>query len=81
MALPAEVPLALKGPKLSALMNSSPTVAMNSSGTNFRTVVAIWSTAVLRTPLRLTIAGIHRPAMAMAMDQPVAWSLFQKTST
>ena len=42
MAPPIEVPLALKGPKFADLTNTRPTVAMNSSGTNFSTVVTIW---------------------------------------
>jgi hypothetical protein len=62
-------------------MNSSPTVAMNSSGTNFSTVVTIWVTAMLRTPDRLTAAGIHKPSRAMTIDQALAWPVFQNTST
>src|SRR4051812_48840076 len=39
-----EPPPALNSPKLADLMNNSPTVAMNSSGTNFSTVVATCTT-------------------------------------
>ena len=75
------MPEALNAPKFPALMNSSPTVAMNSSGTNLTTVVTSCAAPMLRTPERFTIAGTHRPAIAIAIDHPVEWPLFQKTST
>src|SRR3954471_5388530 len=77
----AEPPPALNSPKLADLMNSSPTVAMNSSGTNFSTVVTICTTDRLRIPARLTAAGTHRPASAIRIDQPLACDVFPNTST
>jgi len=74
------VPVAAAG-ELCALTNSRPSAAVNSSGRIFRTVLTFWVTAMLRTPARLMIAGIHRPAIAMTIDQAVVWSLFQNTST
>src|SRR5664279_2217165 len=67
--------------KLCTLMKSNPNVAMNSSGRNLRTVVTIWVTAMVRTPERLIRAGTHRPIKAIRTDQPLAWPLFQNTST
>jgi hypothetical protein len=62
-------------------MNSSPTVAMNSSGTNFSTVPITCTTERLRIPARLIAAGNHNPASAIRIDQPRAWEVFQNTST
>jgi hypothetical protein len=73
--------VALNAPKLADLMNSNPIVAMKSSGTNFSTVVTIWVIAMFRTPDRLITAGIHSPNNAITIDQIVACSGFQNTST
>src|SRR3954471_18202752 len=77
----AEPPPALNSPKLADLMNSSPTVAMNSSGTNFSTVVSSSTTERLRIPARLMTAGNHSPTRAITIDHALACELFQKTST
>ena len=62
-------------------MKNRPTVAMNSRGMNFKTVITIWNQAMLRRPARLTAAGSHRPTRAIMIDQLVVWPVFQKTST
>ncbi len=81
MAPPIDVPLTLKGPKFADFTKTRPTVAMNSSGTIFNTVNTICVTAMLRSPDRLTSAGIHRPANAITMDQPTWCSVLTNTST
>ena len=48
---------------------------------NFSTVVQTWNEPMFRTPVRLIIAGIHRPTSAMAIDQPTTLPLFRKCST
>ena len=46
-------PLIFQGWKLPVLMNNSPTVDMNTSGTNFRTDVHNWTVPMFFTPDRL----------------------------
>lgn len=71
----------LKEPKLCASTNSSPTVAMKTSGMNFSTVVITWKAPMFRTPVRLIAAGIHSPTSAMSTDIAVRWPVLTNTST
>src|SRR5207342_1995204 len=64
-------PLVFHGVKLAVEMKTSPTVAMKISGTNLKTVVMTWKALRLRTPVRLTAAGIQSPARTMRMDHVV----------
>ena len=54
-------PLMFHGWKLALLMKNRPTVDMNASAANFRTVVTTWTWPMFFTPDRLIRAGIHRP--------------------
>lgn len=77
----ADRPLALKVPKLCGSMNSSPTVAMKRSGTNFSTVVTTWNAPMLRTPVRLIAAAVQSPPRASPMEIHVLWPVLTNTST
>ena len=81
IAPPVEVPLVLNAPKLCAFTDSSPTVAMSSSGTNFSTVVRTCVAAMFRIPDRLIRAGSHNPTKAMTADHRVLCEVLTKTST
>src|SRR3954447_6024467 len=74
-------PLVFHGVKLALEMKNRPTVAMKISGTNLNTVVTTWKALRLRTPVRLTAAGIQRPARTMRIDQVVLPPLLTKCST
>ena len=74
-------PLVFQGVKLPALMKRRPTVAISANGTNFSTVVHSWKTPMLRTPLRFTAAGIHRPTRAIAMEPRVLPPLLRNSCT
>lgn len=71
----------MKEPKLRALMKNRPTVAMNSSGTNFRITVTTWKPPRFRTPEMLMRAGIHRPTSAIATEPQMLPPLLTNTST
>lgn len=71
----------MNAPKLADRMNASPTVAMNTRGANFSTVVMICTAEMLRSPARLTAAGSHSPTSAMTTDQALPCEVFQNTST
>ena len=81
MAATFDFPLTFHGVKLAVLMKNSPAVDITSSGRNFSTVVTTWKAPMLRTPVRLTAAGTHRPARAMTIDHPVTLSLLTNCST
>ena len=74
-------PLVFQGVKLPTLMNSSPTVAIRASGMNLSTVLQSWKTPMLRTPVRLTIAGIHSPTSAIAIEPIVLPPLLRNSCT
>ena len=59
-------PAGLNGPKLPPSKNSSPTVAMASSGTSLRTVVTAWTQPPWRTPRALTAVSVQIAATATA---------------
>lgn len=54
---------------------------MNANGRNFSTVVTTWKAPMLRTPVRLTSAGSHRPASAIPSEPQVWCPLLTNTST
>src|SRR4051794_33867275 len=62
-------------------MKNSPTVDMNTRGTNFRIDVHSCTEPMFLTPLRLIAAGIHSPTRASTIDQSLASPLLTKTST
>src|SRR6478735_8486454 len=74
-------PLTFQGVKLPDETKNRPTVDMRANGMNFSTVVHTWTAPMLRTPVRLIRAGIHRPTRAIAIDQPTTLPLFRKCST
>ena len=74
-------PLVFQGVKFPASMKKRPAVAISARGMNFRTVVHSWNTPMLRTPERLTAAGIHRPTRAITIDPKVLPPLFTNFST
>ena len=74
-------PLMFHGWKLPVLMKNSPTVDMNTSGTNFRIDVHTWTVPMFLTPDRLIAAGIHRPTSARRIEISLTFSSLTNSST